>query len=136
MNGSRSATTPSDTGSSVFVGARMKFGDPLLLDDVAVDFPDLTILMAHGGRPFWYDRAQFLARLHKNVYLDVTGLPPQNLLKYFPELDRIPDKITFGTDWPSIQTVKQNVETIKSLPLKSYTIDQLLGGNAARILGL
>lgn len=124
------------TGSSVFAGARMKFGDPLLLDDVAVDFPDLTIVMAHGGRPFWYDRAQFLARLHRNVYLDVTGLPPQNLVKYFPEIDRIPEKITFGSDWPSVQTVKQNVDTIRSLPLKSRTIELLLGGNAARILGI
>ncbi|HEY4720888.1 MAG TPA: amidohydrolase family protein, partial [Anaerolineae bacterium] len=41
------------TGSSVFKGARIKYGDPLFLDDVAIDFPELNILMAHSGRPFW-----------------------------------------------------------------------------------
>ncbi len=63
------------TGSSVFKGARIKYGDPLLLDDVAIDFPELNILMAHSGRPFWYEQAFWMARRHANVYLEVSGLP-------------------------------------------------------------
>ncbi len=47
------------TGSSVFKGSRLKFGDPLHLDDVAVDFPNLRLVMAHSGRGFWYERAFF-----------------------------------------------------------------------------
>jgi predicted TIM-barrel fold metal-dependent hydrolase len=43
------------TGSSVFKGARLKYGDPLDLDDVANDFPSLNLVMAHSGRGFWYD---------------------------------------------------------------------------------
>ena len=69
----------------MFPGARLKYGDPLYLDDVAVDFPELAICLSHGGRPFWYDRAFALARLHRNVYIDAAGLPPRKLLDYFPD---------------------------------------------------
>lgn len=124
------------TGSSVFKGARMKYGDPLFLDDVAVDFPDLTLLMVHGGRGFWYERAFFLAKLHKNLYLEIAGLPPQKLLTYFPELERIADKVIFGSDWPGMPDIGRNIRMIRDLPLKEKTIDKILGGNAARILGI
>ncbi len=124
------------TGSSVFRGARLKYGDPLHLDDVAVDFPDLVLLMAHSGRGFWYDRAYFLAKLHANVYMEVSGLPPQKLLDYFPELERVADKVVFGSDWPGMPHIKRNIELIRGLPLSEETKDKILGGNAARILGL
>ena len=55
------------TGTSVFPGARSKFGDPMALDDVATDFPDLTILMAHGGRPIWGGGGFYLLRAHPNL---------------------------------------------------------------------
>lgn len=122
------------TGSSVFPGARIKYGDPLFLDDVAVDFPGLAIVQAHGGRPFWYDRAAFLARLHPNVYVELAGLPPKRLLTYYPDLERIADKVIFGSDWPSIPDIRKNVEAIRQLPLSDGAKEQILGGNAARIL--
>lgn len=124
------------TGSSIFKGARLKYGDPLHMDDVAVDFPELTLLMVHSGRGFWYDRAFFLAKLHANVYMEISGLPPQNLLDYFPELERLADKVVFGSDWPGMPYIKRNVDLIRSLPLKEGTKDKILGGNAARILGI
>ncbi len=124
------------TGSSVFRGARLKYGDPLYLDDVSVDFPDLALLMAHSGRGFWYDRAYFLAKLHANVYMEISGLPPQKLLDYFPELERVADKVIFGSDWPGMPYIKRNIDMIRSLPLKEETKDKILGENAARILGL
>ena len=88
------------TGSSVFKGARIKYGDPLLLDDVAIDFPELNILMAHSGRPFWYEHAYWMARQHENVYMEVSGLPGKKLLEYFPRLEEICDKVVYGSDWP------------------------------------
>src|SRR6201981_1882813 len=84
------------TGTSVFPGARNKYGDPIYLDDVAVDFPQLKILMAHGGRPLWMDTAFFLVRRHPNVYLDISGIPPKRLLRYFPRLEEIADRTVFG----------------------------------------
>ena len=124
------------TGSSIFRGARLKYGDPLYLDDVAVDFPNLTLLMVHSGRGFWYDRAYFLAKLHANVYMEISGLPPQKLLDYFPELERVVDKVIFGSDWPGMPYIGRNIELIRGLPLKEETKEKILGGNAARILGM
>ncbi|MFQ6016305.1 MAG: amidohydrolase family protein [Anaerolineae bacterium] len=124
------------TGSSVFRGARMKYGDPLLLDDIAVDFPDLVILQVHSGRGFWYDRAFFLAKLHPNVYMEIAGLPPQKLLDYFPDLERNADKIVFGSDWPGVHDIKANIEAIRALPIGEEAKEKILGGNAAPILGI
>lgn len=76
------------TGTSIFPGARCKYGRPLEIDDVAIDFPDLVILMAHGGRPLWMDEAFFILRRHGNVYLELSGIPPAKLLEYFPESRR------------------------------------------------
>jgi predicted TIM-barrel fold metal-dependent hydrolase len=124
------------TGSSVFRGSRLKYGDPLFLDDVAVDFPDLTVLMVHSGRGFWYDRAFSLARLHANLYMEIAGLPPHKLLDYFPELERVADKVVFGSDFPGVPLVGRNIDVIRGLPLRPETKEKILGGNAARILGI
>jgi predicted TIM-barrel fold metal-dependent hydrolase len=124
------------TGSSVFPGSLMKYGDPLFLDEIAVFFPRLKIIQSHAGRGFWYERAFFLAGLHENVYMDITGLPPQNLLKYFPDLERNADKVVFGSDWPGIIDVKKNVAAILELPLSKSTKGKILGKNAARLLGI
>ncbi len=124
------------TGSSVFKGARLKYGDPLHLDDVAVDFPDLTLLMVHSGRGFWYDRAFSLTILHANLYMEIAGLPPHKLLDYFPELERVADKVIFGSDFPGVPDIGRNIEAIRGLPLQAETKEKILGGNAARILGM
>ena len=124
------------TGSSVFKGSRIKYGEPKLLDDVAVDFPDLKIVMAHSGRGAWYDQATLLATLHENVFMEVSGLPPQNLLKYFPSLEKVAHKVIFGSDWPTISDIKGNIETIRGLGLGKRTIEGILGENARRVLGL
>jgi predicted TIM-barrel fold metal-dependent hydrolase len=124
------------TGSSVFRGARLKYGDPLCLDDVVTDFPQLTIIMAHSGRGFWYDAAFFLAQMHPHVYMEVTGLPPRKLPIYFPDLERNADKTIFGSDWPAVTDIKGNIAAIRSLPLKEMSKAKILGGNAARLLEL
>ena len=124
------------TGSSVFRGTRMKYGDPLHLDDVAVDFPGLSLVMAHAGRGFWYDRAFFLAKLHPNLYMELSGLPPSRLMTYFPELERITDKVIFGSDWPGMPWIRRIMEEIGRLPLPADGVEKILGGNAARLLGL
>ena len=124
------------TGSSIFPGAKIKYGDPVHLDDVAVDFPDLNVLLVHGGRGFWYDRAEFLAQLHPNVFLEVSGLPPKNLLNYFPNLERLHRKVVFGSDWPGNPGIRRNIEAVRALPLSTNAKEAILGGNAARLLGL
>lgn len=124
------------TGSSIFKNAKLRFGNPLYLDDLAVDFPDLTIIQAHGGRAFWYNIASFLAKRHRNVYIEISGLPPKNLLRYFPDLEKIGEKIIFGSDWPGVPSVKANIEAIQELPLMTETKRKILGENALKLLKL
>ena len=123
------------TGTSVFPGARSRFGDPMDVDDVAIDFPKLTILLAHGGRPLWMDAAFFIVRRHPNVRLEVSGIPPLKLLEYFPRLEAIADKTVWGTDWPSpgIKSMRQNVDQFLQLPLPDDTKQQILYDNAHAI---
>jgi len=123
------------TGTSIFPNARNKFGDPIYLDDVAVDFPKLKILMAHGGRPIWMQTAFFLLRRHRNVHLDISGIPPKLLLKYFPRLEEIAHKTLFGTDWPSpgIPEIEQNLSQFRALPLPDAVKEQILSKTALEI---
>ena len=123
------------TGTSVFPGARSRFGDPMDVDDVAIDFPRLNILLAHGGRPLWMEAAFFLVRRHPRVFLEVSGIPPAKLLDYFPRLEELADKTIWGTDWPSpgIKSMRTNVEAFMALPLSEETKRKILSGNAARI---
>ncbi|MFH1490163.1 MAG: amidohydrolase family protein [Pseudomonadota bacterium] len=124
------------TGTSTFPGSRLKYGDPLFLDDLAVDFPALKIVMAHSGRGFWYDRAFSLARLHEHVIMEISGLPPQKLPDYFPDLEKLQDKILFGSDWPALTDVAGNITAIRALPISEEAKDKVLGLNAKRLLGL
>jgi predicted TIM-barrel fold metal-dependent hydrolase len=124
------------TGTSIFPLARIKFGDPVFLDDVAVDFPKLKIVMAHGGRPFWTDTAFFLLRRHSNLYLDISGIPPKNILNYFPRLREVWEKVVFGSDWPTpgVKSIKKNVEDLSTLNLSEEALKGILYLNIAKLL--
>jgi len=124
------------TGTSVFKGSKLKYGAPLLLDEIAVDFPDLVIVQAHSGRGFWYDQAFTLARYHQNVYMELAGLPPHKLFIYFPQLERLADKVLFGSDYPGVPSLRGNIEAIRALPLSEEAKEKILGGNARRLLGV
>ena len=123
------------TGTSVFPGARSRFGDPMDVDDVAIDFPRLTILLAHGGRPLWMDAAFFLVRRHPNVHLELSGIPPAKLLEYFPRLEELAGKAIWGTDWPSpgIKSMRANVDAFLALPLSDGAKRRILHENAVKI---
>lgn len=124
------------TGTSVFPGARSKYGHPMAIDDVAVDFPRLKIIMAHGGRPLWMNEAFFLMRRHPNVYMDISGIPPKSLLTYFPRIEEIASKTLYGSDWPSpgIPGMRANAEAVTNLPLKESTKRKILYDNANKLL--
>ncbi len=123
------------TGTSIFPGARNVYAQPILADDVSVDFPDLVVILAHGGRPLWMKEAFFLVRRHKNMCMDVSGIPPQKLLEYFPRLEDIADKVLFGTDWPGpgVPDVRGNIEKFLALPISEAARRKILYDNAARL---
>lgn len=124
------------TGTSIFHGARNKYGDPMDVEDVMLDFPRLRIIMAHGGRPLWMPTAIFLVRRFENLFFDVSSIPPQNLLTYFPKLETLADKCLFGTDWPApmVPGVKANLEKFLELPLPEEAKRKILYENARRLL--
>ncbi len=123
------------TGTSIFPGARSRFGNPLECDDVAIDFPDLIQILAHAGRPFWCEQAMFVARRHSNLYLDLSGIPPKRLLHYLPELPRLAHKCLWGTDWPGpgVPGLRSNLEQFLALDLADETRKLVLHDVPARL---
>ena len=116
-------------------GIRLKYSNPLHLDDVAVDFPDLTIILAHGGRPLWMEQAFFLVRRFPRVYMDVSSIPPQSILRYFPRLAEVADKVLYGSDWPApgVRTMADNLKGFRELGLPAEAEAKILDGNSRRL---
>lgn len=120
------------TGTSIFPGARSRTGEPMPIDDVAVDFPDLTIILAHGGRPLWMEQAFFLVRRFPRVYMDVSSIPPRSILRYFPRLAEVADKVLYGSDWPApgVKSMAENLQGFRALGLPPDAEAKMLDGNA------
>ena len=123
------------TGTSIFPGARSRTGEPMPIDDVAVDFPDLTLILAHGGRPLWMEQAFFLVRRFPRVYMDVSSIPPQSILKYFPRLAEVADKVLYGSDWPApgVRSMADNLRVFRELGLPAEAEAKILDGNARKL---
>jgi uncharacterized protein len=117
-------------------GIKLRYSAPMLLDDVAADFPGLTIVMAHPSVP-WQDEAISIATHKANVYIDLSGWSP----KYFPpQLVRaagglLRHKVLFGSDFPLI-TPDRWLRDFAALDLKPEVRPLILKDNAARMLGL
>jgi uncharacterized protein len=123
------------TGTSIFPGARSRTGEPMPIDDVAVDFPDLTIILAHGGRPLWMEQAFFLVRRFPRVYMDVSSIPPRSILRYWPRLAEVADKVLYGSDWPApgVKSMAENLRGFRELGLSSEAEAKILDGNARKL---
>ncbi len=123
-------------GSGAGGGIRLKYGNPIYLDDVAVDFPDMPIIMAHPSFP-WQEEALAVA-LHKaQVYIDLSGWSP----KYFPPLlvqyanTLLKNKVLFGSDHPMI-TADRWLADFEAASFRDEVRPLILKENAARVLGL
>jgi uncharacterized protein len=125
-------------GTSTFPGASNRFGDPILLDEVLRDFRSLDIVLAHGGRGWWYDAAAFLALTNERVWLELSGLPPSRLQAYYARHNwaRLTRRMIFATDWPGIPGIATNARAVAALCPDDETADLVLAGNAARVYHL
>lgn len=117
-------------------GVRLKYGQPMLVDEVAVRFPDIRIILAHPGWP-WTDESLSMA-LHKpNIFIDLSGWSP----KYFPPQivryanGQLGEKFLFGSDFPLIPPAKW-IAAYDEAGFKPELREKILKGNAARVLGL
>src|SRR3954453_8864157 len=95
--GARGVPVMFHTRTSIFPRTRNVFADPMPIDDVAIDFPKLNIILAHAGRPLYGETAVFLARRHPNVRLDLSGIPPKALPQYVPRMATLAGKCLWGT---------------------------------------
>jgi uncharacterized protein len=117
-------------------GIKLRYSDPMLLDDVAADFPGLTIIMAHPSVP-WQDAAISVAQHKANVYIDLSGWSP----KYFPpQLVRaantlLKKKVLFGSDYPLISPERW-VRDFEALEIRDEVRPLVMKENAIRALGL
>jgi Predicted metal-dependent hydrolase of the TIM-barrel fold len=115
-------------------GMRLKYSNPMYLDDVAVDFPDMQIIMAHPSFP-WQEEALSVATHKPNVWIDLSGWLP----KYFPPIlvryanSLLQDRVLFGSDWPVIPPDRWLAEFDK-LDIKPEVRPKILKENARRLL--
>ncbi|MFC1580795.1 amidohydrolase family protein [Thermodesulfobacteriota bacterium] len=122
-------------GTTLFRGAKMRYADPYTFDDVINDFPDMSVVLCHGGRGFWYHIAEFLAKHFANVYIDISGLPPKNLLNYFPSMKKFSHKFLFGTDFPGVPGIRKNYDALKGLIQDEAVLEQICYKNAFDLFG-
>jgi predicted TIM-barrel fold metal-dependent hydrolase len=117
-------------------GIKLRYSNPILLDDVAADFPGLTVILAHPSVP-WQAEAISMATHKANVHIDLSGWRP----KYFPaELVRaaggmLASKVLFGSDYPLISPERW-IEDFEQLGIDPSRWPGILKDNAARLLGL
>jgi predicted TIM-barrel fold metal-dependent hydrolase len=117
-------------------GIKLKYSNPMLLDDVAADFPDMPIILAHPSFP-WQEEALSVATHKPQVYIDLSGWSP----KYFPPIlvqyanTLLKDKILFGSDYPVIDPTRW-LEEFAKLPIKPEVRPKILKENAIKLLGL
>jgi predicted TIM-barrel fold metal-dependent hydrolase len=131
-----SGTTGIGAGMPGGGGVRLKYSNPMLVDDVAADFPDLDVILAHPSFP-WQDEALAIAVHKPNVYIDLSGWSPkyfpENLIRYTNSL--LKHKMLFGSDYPLI-TPDRWLADFERLPIKDEVRPLVLKENAARLLGL
>jgi predicted TIM-barrel fold metal-dependent hydrolase len=125
-------------GTSSFPGSMNSYADPVLLDEVLRDFPELNVVLAHGGRGWWYDAAAFLALSRDTVWIELSGLPPRRLPEYYSRHNfaRLTRRFIFGTDWPGVPGIAANARAVAGLCPDEETASLVLGGNATRVYGL
>jgi predicted TIM-barrel fold metal-dependent hydrolase len=117
-------------------GIRLKYSNPLLIDDVAVDFPELRIVLAHPSFP-WQDEALAIATHKPYVYIDLSGWSP----KYFPPQlvqyanTLLKEKVLFGSDYPAISPDRW-LSDFEKLAIKPEVRPLILKDNAVRLLGI
>lgn len=117
-------------------GVKLKYGQPMLVDEIAVDFPDINFILAHPSWP-WTDESLSMA-LHKaNVYIDLSGWSP----RYFPEQiiryanSQLSHKMLFGSDFPLIRPDAW-MEAAKKVGFKDEVLKAIVKDNAVKLLGL
>ena len=124
------------TGTSRFPGADNTFADPTPIGAVCSRFPELDVVIAHGGRPDHTQRAVALVAGSDHAWLDLSSCPPRRLADYFGDLEALADRTLWGSDWPGpgVPGMAANVESFLRLGLPGPVNRAILCDNAQRLL--
>lgn len=125
-------------GTSNFAGANNERADPATLSQVVRDFPGLDLVLAHGGRGWSYDAAAWFALTFERVWIELSGLPPARLPRYYARVgfERLAPKCIFGTDWPAIPGLRRNAEAVMDLGLDAAILERVMWRNAVAVYRL
>jgi predicted TIM-barrel fold metal-dependent hydrolase len=134
------------TGDTFSNTGKIRFSHPLNIDDIAVDNPELRIIMCHLGNPWIVDCQEILYK-NKNVYADISGLfsgdftssdetcyyisKIRELLRYVG----VPHRLLYGTDWP-ICDMEPYIKFVRKFDLDRQSFDLLMFGNSKKIFAL
>ncbi|WP_293897665.1 amidohydrolase family protein [Phenylobacterium sp.] len=109
---------------------------PILLDQIAIDFPDLKLIGIHVGVP-WTDEMIAMAWKHENVFIGIDAYAPKHLpatlVRYMDSYGA--HKVLFGTDWPVIDP-ERAVREMRDHGLRPASYDLVMRGNAVKVFGL
>lgn len=134
-------------GDTLHAQARLRFARPIEVDEVAVRFPELSLVLCHFGNP-WIDEAAEVVYKNRRVYADTSGLLAPPSAAYFADMRRLAvrrlqdaiwgignaDRILYGSDWP-LQSIADSVGLVAGLALHPGDQEALRGGNARRLFG-
>lgn len=114
-----------------------EYGNPDLFRPILTEFPALTVVMAHAGKPIYCAEAEGCAREFENCYLDTAFIPASKLLFYQPNLEQIAHKILFGSDWPAgVDSLSGHVAEIFASGISSGALERMMSANAREVLRL
>jgi predicted TIM-barrel fold metal-dependent hydrolase len=122
------------TGLTAQKDTEQKFINPLEFQPLAEKYPELILILAHGGKPHWYQEASTLALTFPNVYIDTALIDPLSLTQVFPLLEELSHKIIFGSDWPVVGSYSVLIEKYKEANLPQEIISRIFYKNAQKIL--
>ncbi len=122
------------TGLTAQRDTEQKFIKPFDFRPLAEKYPELIMILAHGGKPYWYEEASTLALTFPNVYIDTALIDPLSLQEAFPNLEKLAPKIVFGSDWPVVGSYSALLENYTKANIASEIITAIFYGNAERIL--
>lgn len=122
------------TGSTAQRDAEPRYIRPDEFEPIIQRFPKLTVILAHAGRPTWYQDAKQIALRYERVYLDTALVEPATLVEQYGDLRALQHKILFGSDWPVVGSYRALVEKLRAAHIAEDVARCILRENAQRVI--
>lgn len=122
------------TGFTAQRDADESFIQPKQFSEIAESFAELPLILAHAGKPFWYEDAFDMAEKFENVFVDTALVPPVDIIPLLQARPHLANKVLFGSDWPVCGNYSQTLMKYRNAQLSDDVLIAVLGGNATHLL--